>query len=140
MDLIVPDVTPSAEEDASVSAITLNNIPDDLADRLRAQQDRLPEILELGLREWSATPPAFQWSAEVLEFLASLPAPEEIIALRPSDSLRDRVRALVQKSRAGALSQDEEDEWERYEFVEHLVRIAKISAREKLGIPPETDA
>jgi hypothetical protein len=77
MDLIVPDVTPSAEEDASVSAITLNNIPDDLADRLRAQQDRLPEILELGLREWSATPPAFQCSAEVLEFLRAFLLPRK---------------------------------------------------------------
>ena len=30
-------------------------IPDELATRLRAVEDRLPEILELGLREWLST-------------------------------------------------------------------------------------
>jgi hypothetical protein len=36
-----------------MSAITLD-LPDDLAERLRAAADRLPRILELGLRELDA--------------------------------------------------------------------------------------
>ena len=38
------------------SAIT-PTIPDDLAERLRNHQERLPEILEFGLREPNAGPP-----------------------------------------------------------------------------------
>jgi hypothetical protein len=34
-------------------------IPDELASRLRAVEDQLPEILELGLREWLSTPPGY---------------------------------------------------------------------------------
>ena len=33
-------------------------IPNEHATRLRPVEDRLPEILELGLREWLSTPPA----------------------------------------------------------------------------------
>jgi hypothetical protein len=34
-------------------------VPDELASRLRAVEDQLPEILELGLREWLSTPPGY---------------------------------------------------------------------------------
>ena len=124
-----------------VSAITLN-IPDELAQRLRNEHASLPEILEMGLRDWHATrePGSFQGAAEVLEFLASLPSPEDILALRPSEALTGRVRTLIAKSREGTLDPKEEAEWERYEFVEHLVRIAKMSASEKLGLRPKPDA
>ena len=56
-----------------MSAITLK-LPDDLAEQLRNREDRLPEILELGLRELNAEGQGrFEGSAEVLEFLAGLP-------------------------------------------------------------------
>jgi hypothetical protein len=46
---------------------------------LSAMKDQLPQILELGLREWNADAQSgFSGLAEVLEFLASLPSPEEI--------------------------------------------------------------
>ena len=35
------------------------SIPDELANRLRPVEDRLPEILELGLREWLAGPTGY---------------------------------------------------------------------------------
>ena len=34
-------------------------IPEDLATRLRGVEDRLPEMLELGLREWLSAPPGY---------------------------------------------------------------------------------
>jgi hypothetical protein len=37
-------------------------VPDELAARLRAVEDRLPEILELGLREWLSTSPGLRWT------------------------------------------------------------------------------
>ena len=67
-----------------MSAITLQ-LPDELAERLRKHEERLPEILELGLRELDADPQSgFEGTTEVLEFLAVLPNPEDILKLRPS--------------------------------------------------------
>lgn len=115
-----------------MSAITLD-LPDDIADRLRALADRLPRILELGMRELDASSPTqFSGAAEVLELLARLPSPEEVLAIRPSASLQARVSELLDKNRAGGLSPAEEDEWQRYQYVEHLVQLAKARAALKL--------
>ncbi len=123
-----------------MSAITLQ-LPDELAERLRKHEERLPEILELGLRELNADPQSgFEGTTEVLEFLAGLPSPEDILKLRPSERLRRQVQELLEKSRAGALSAQEENDWERYEFLEHLVRIAKAKACLKLGSKSDADA
>jgi hypothetical protein len=103
-------------------------IPDDLATRLRAVKDRLPEILELGLREWLSNPPGYAGLADVLETLARLPSPEEVVALRPSAQLQARIEILIDKMRADDLSADERKEWEHYEYIEHLVRMAKVQA------------
>ena len=55
------------------SAITPTT-PDDLAERLRNPEERLPEILELGLRGLNAgSPKGFEAAAEAIEFLAGLP-------------------------------------------------------------------
>ena len=103
-------------------------IPDELATRLRAVEDRLPEILELGLREWLSTPPGYAGLNDVLETLARLPAPEEVLALRPSSGVQDRIEELLQKNRNGGLSVEEQREWQRYEYIEHIVRLAKARA------------
>ena len=117
-----------------MSAITLK-IPDELAERLRNQEDRLPKILELGLRQLNAEALGrFEGSAEVLEFLAGLPGPEEILKLRPSERLARRVEFLLEKNRSTALDPNEEEEWETYQFLEHLVRMAKAKAHLKLGL------
>jgi hypothetical protein len=122
-------------------AATTLKLPDDLAERIRNYEERLPEVLELGLRELSAdSQKGFEGAAEVLEFLAGLPSPEEILTLRPSERFDRHVRELLEKSREGALNPQEEEEWERYEFLEHLVRMAKTRACLKLGIVPGTDA
>ena len=64
-------------------------VPDELATRLQPVERELPEILELGIREWSARRGAgFSGLAEVLETLAALPSPEEVLALL-NDKLPD---------------------------------------------------
>ena len=103
-------------------------IPDDLADRLRPVEDRLPEILELGLREWLSVPPGYAGLGDVLETLARLPSPEEILALRPADTLQVRIEELLARYLTGELTEKERTEWERYEYLEHLVRLAKARA------------
>ena len=105
------------------------NIPDELALRLSPLQDQLPQILELGLREWNAIgQPGFSGLAEVLEFLANLPSSEEILALQPSEALQQQIVSLLEKNRTIGLTAEEERLWQQYESVEHLVRIAKAKA------------
>jgi hypothetical protein len=108
-------------------------VSDDLALRLSPVQGQLPQILELGLREWNTDVGAgFSGLAEVLEFLASLPAPEEILALKPSEALQQQITVLLEKNRDVGLTMDEERLWQHYEYVEHLVRMAKAKALLKL--------
>jgi hypothetical protein len=103
-------------------------IPDELATRLRTVEDRLPEILELGLREWLSTPPGYAGLNDLLETLARLPSPEEVLALRPTAVLQDRIEELLAKNREAGLSGEERREWEHYEYIEHLIRLAKARA------------
>jgi len=104
-------------------------IPRELAQRLQPLSDRLPDILEMGLRQWQAAgQPGFQGMAAILELLATLPSPEEILALRPSEALQQRVQELLEKNQEEGLSPAEEQEWQQYEYLEHLVRMAKARA------------
>ncbi|HEY9709875.1 MAG TPA: hypothetical protein V6D48_16845 [Oculatellaceae cyanobacterium] len=73
-----------------------------------------------------------QITAEVLEFLATLPTPEEIIALRPSEALQAQISNLVEKNRTQGLTPAEEQVWEQYQYLEHLIRMAKAKAYLKL--------
>lgn len=110
------------------------NIPEDLALRLTPVSQQLPEILELGLREWSTLEqPGFSGLADVLEFLAALPSAEDILALKPSIALQQRVEELLSKTQTVGLTETEERWWQHYEYVEHLVRIAKARALAKLS-------
>jgi hypothetical protein len=112
--------------------ITLK-VPEELATRLRPVEEDLPQILELGIREWHARREAgFPGMAAVLEALASLPTPEEVLALRPSAALQERIEELLDKNRSGGLSPEEQREWEQYQYVEHLVRLAKERAALRL--------
>lgn len=112
--------------------VTLN-IPEELAARLDTLEDKLPQILEMGLRELNAmTQAGFQGASELLEFLASLPTPEEIVTLRPSETLQARIDLLLEKNQNEGLTTAEEQEWEQYQYLEHLVRMAKARAHLKL--------
>jgi hypothetical protein len=112
--------------------ITLE-ISDELATQLQPFENQLPEILELGFTKFSARSQSeFEDATEVLEFFATLPTPDEIIALRASEKLQNRIRELLDKNRAIGLTASEQKEWQQYEYVEHLVRIAKAKAHAKL--------
>lgn len=108
------------------------HISDELASRLRPLQDRLPQILELGLRELHAAPPQFEGLGDVLETLARLPPPQEVLALRPSPALQERISILLDKLRNSGLSADEERDWRTFQYIEHLARIAKANAESRL--------
>lgn len=112
--------------------VTLN-IPEELATRLTPFQEDVPEILELGLREFRATSlTELKGASEILEFLANLPTPEDILAFQASENLQAQIEQLLDKNRNEGLTQAEERLWEQYQYLEHLVRIAKIKAHTKL--------
>ena len=115
--------------------VTLD-IPEDLATELNTIQEQLPEILKLGLRELNAkNQDGFEGITEVMEFLARLPSPKDILALRPSSALQARIEELLDKQRDGGLNSEEERQWQQYQYLEHLVRIAKAEAMLKLKTP-----
>jgi hypothetical protein len=106
-------------------------IPEELANQLNQKTD-LAQVLELGLRELAASKALeFGSAKEVIETLASLPTPEQILALRPSKEFQERIRFLLEKSRNTGLSEQETQQWASYEFTEHIVRLAKANALKK---------
>ncbi|WP_319422916.1 hypothetical protein [Pleurocapsa sp. FMAR1] len=112
--------------------ITLD-LSEELVSRLNFIEDKLPQVIELGLRELNASSrDGFNGIAEVLEFLATLPTPEEIIALRPSKALQTQITSLLEKHRDHDLTSAEVQIWEQYQYLEHLMRKAKAKAYLKL--------
>lgn len=61
-------------------------------------------------------------------FAADLLASEDILTIRPSEALQNRVRFLLEKGKTTGLTPEEEQEWRQYEDLEHLVRVAKTRA------------
>jgi hypothetical protein len=108
-------------------------LPDEVVSQLQPFEAQLPQIIALGLREFNAiTQDGFSGMAEVWEFLASLPNPEAIIALRPSEALQAQLSTLLEKNRTVGLTQTEEQLWQHYQYLEHIVRMAKARAFLKL--------
>lgn len=69
---------------------------------------------------------------EVYDFLTSEPTPQQIVEFRPSETTQERVRYLLESNREGKLTQQETAELEEFGKVEHLMRMLKLTARQKL--------
>ncbi|MEO6038275.1 MAG: hypothetical protein ABIQ93_07680 [Saprospiraceae bacterium] len=70
---------------------------------------------------------------EIIDFLTSAPTPQEIVAYRPSSALQQRAEELTEKSKTGALSEPDQKELDYFLVIEHLMRMAKIRARQRLA-------
>ena len=103
-------------------------IPNELAQKLRPVQSRLPEIIEIGLREVTSSKSYFH--NEVIDFLANGPSAEEIVAFRPSDKSIVRVQELLDKNQSGSFTQTEKNELDRYEEIDYLMTLVKARARQ----------
>jgi hypothetical protein len=68
---------------------------------------------------------------EVADFIAALD-PNKLLTLKPSASVQERVEILIYKKKDAGLSTEEQYELDRYLALEHLVSLAKISARKYL--------
>lgn len=69
---------------------------------------------------------------ELAFFLASL-SPRRVLAYKASNKSQERVNQLLEKNKTVGLTSDENTEMERYMTVEHIVRLAKTSAVQKLA-------
>ena len=112
-------------------------VPDSLGQQLQQLHDRLPEVLERGLRDVLAeeTGPPHDERA-IIAILTSQPAPEQVLAIRPSAELQSRASELQERSKHGTLTTQERSELERYRLLEHIVRIAKANAYRRLSSQP----
>jgi hypothetical protein len=116
--------------------ITLD-IPEELFAKLGTLDQNLPQILELGANELLSRPQTgFTGFAEVLDFLANLPTPEEILNLRPSPALQAQIDRLSEKYQTHDLTAAEQQLWQQYEYLEHIIRMAKAKAYSKLNPAP----
>ena len=108
-------------------------VPEALGRQLQPFRERLPEVLERGLRELLAERSSdFQDENAIMELLTSRPSPEQVLAIRPSPELQARVSELLDRGKRGELARQEEAELERYLMLEHLIRLAKAHAYQQL--------
>lgn len=103
------------------------DLPEQTVRRLAGQKERLGEIIERGLQQHDGGTSA-HWR-EIIEFLASGPRPEQIIAFRPSAAHAERSAQLLRTNREGQLTDAEEAELDDMEHINHLMTLLKAEAR-----------
>jgi hypothetical protein len=120
-----------------MTTITLE-VPDELAQRLSLERDRLPRVLTWALQKLpprsfvhpaaSASPP--QAFTEMIAFLSSHPTPEQILAFKISAQAQARLSALLEKNRESGLNEVENAELDWYEYVHDIMARLKAQTRQ----------
>jgi hypothetical protein len=123
----VPKITIEVPEELSVA---LAQVGDSEA---LLQADRLPELLALSLQQPALPAHIYRY---ILNFLASNPTPEQIAAFRPTPEMQERLRTLLQLSKAGELTPTEQKELDEYEQIEHLVIMLKAGSLSYITTTP----
>ena len=70
---------------------------------------------------------------EFVDFLAGGTTPQGIIDFRPSDETKTRVAELIHRQKTTSLSADEMAELNQFLQIEHLMRLTKARARQRLA-------
>lgn len=123
-----------------MTTITLE-VPDDLATQLQRDPALLPVLLREVVNARSAQvaspamretsdPPVYQ---EIMDFLATSPTPEALLAFKISAGAQERLEDLLDMHREAALTPDERVELETYRQLNHLV--IRLQARAFCGQP-----
>ncbi len=99
-------------------------IPDDQASQLGMDREGMQHLIARIITQL----PKLAVVDELIEFLGRGPQPEEIVAFQVSQNSQGRVRELLDKSRAGTLSDDEEKELNAVESLNHLFALIKARA------------
>jgi hypothetical protein len=67
---------------------------------------------------------------EIIDFIAAGTTPETVVEFRPSDGVQQRVARLVERSREGSISADDQSELDDYLQLEHIMIMTKARARQ----------
>jgi hypothetical protein len=67
---------------------------------------------------------------EIVDFIAAGTTPEAVLAFRPSEGVQQRVAELVERSKGGSISPEDQSELEDYLQLEHIMIMAKARARQ----------
>ena len=108
-------------------------LPEELASSLPKSQRAMTAIFVNGLahQKRRQRKQISDWH-DVMDFLATLPTPEQVLALRATPERSKRVRALLAKNQGDGLSPAEDAEMDAMLEVEHVVTLAKGRALMKL--------
>ncbi len=70
---------------------------------------------------------------EIIDFIASGPTPRAVVEFAPSDEAQARLEELIARKTGGQLTAEEQSELDHFLELEHLMRLAKARARERLA-------
>lgn len=107
-----------------MAKITLE-VPDELSEQLAQVGERLPELLALLLQQPALSAHIYRY---ILDFLATGPTKEEILAFSPTPDMSERLKILLSRSKAGELTSSEQRELDEYERIEHLIIMLKAGS------------
>jgi len=69
---------------------------------------------------------------EFVDFIVRGNTPQSVIDFQPSEEAKAHVADLIHRQKTAALSPDETAELNQYLQIEHLMRLAKARARQRL--------
>jgi hypothetical protein len=73
-----------------------------------------------------------RWLTEdIANFLASCPSREQLLSYHPPAEVQERARDLLQRSKAGNITADEQRELDQFEHAEMLMQLIKVRVRAK---------
>jgi hypothetical protein len=76
------------------------------------------------------TTPAY---LEIIDFIAAGTTPETIAHFRPSPQAQRRVSELIEREKESGLTPEEKSELDHFIELEHILRMAKATARQILA-------
>lgn len=104
-------------------------VSDELAERIRPIESWLPTVLELSLVGFHTV--ATATATEVIQFLASDPAPHEVLAYHASERSQARLQRLLALNEAGLLGEDEQRELDEMQRIEHIIIMLKAQSAKR---------
>lgn len=69
---------------------------------------------------------------EFVDFIASGSTPQSVIDFQPSTETKNQVADLIRRQKSDSLTPDETTELNHFLQIEHLMRLAKARARQRL--------
>jgi hypothetical protein len=70
---------------------------------------------------------------EIVDFIAGGPSSEDVVNFQPSEHVKAHVAGLIHRQKSSGLSAEETAELNQYLQLEHLMRLAKARARQRLA-------